>query len=157
MQEEQYQTQFNEGFKAGIEEAAELINSVAQLERHFFENWNQFKISFEQEVAKIVLAAVGKILGQALARPEAAMAAVKEVLQSAGYENQLTVYVSANDFRMFERYRTQISTHHAIEYVADERVAIGGCLVKLDKGMLDGRIEVQLQALVDTLSAISRG
>lgn len=156
-QQSQNQAQFEAGFQAGVAEAAELIESVAALERHFFENWQQFRTAFEQEVAKIVLAAVGKILGQALVRPETSMAAVKEVLQSVGYQDRLTVYVSEADFKLFERYRRQISPNNSIDYVADDRVAVGGCLVKLDKGMLDGRIEVQLQALIETLSSVPRG
>ncbi len=157
LKQEQYQNHYENGFKAGIEEAQEVIQSAVELEKSFLENWHEFKFAFEQEVSKIVLAAVGKILGQALARPEPAMAAVKEVLQSVGYEDKLTVYVSAKDFRVFERYRRQISPNSSIEYVCDDRVTVGGCLVKLDKGMLDGRIEVQLKNLVETLNSVSRG
>ncbi|AJQ92714.1 FliH/SctL family protein [Gynuella sunshinyii] len=151
-----YEQQFNEGYEAGFQQSSELIEEIATLERSFLEQWQQTQQQFETEVAKIVLAAVGKILGNALARPEACLAAVKEVMQSVGPQDKLTIHVSTHDHPLFERYKRQLNATSQVEYVPDERVQIGGCLIELKRGMLDGRIEVQLQSLVDTLSSVRR-
>jgi len=145
---------YNEAYKDGLSSATDLIQEVHELERHFLENQLNALKDYEEKIVEVVLASVGKILGNQIIRPEIALAAVKEVLHRAGHQEHMRVHVSPKDHQNLEKYRRQISPANNIDYIADDRVKIGGCLVELDRGMLDGRIEIQLQTLVDCLSSV---
>jgi flagellar biosynthesis/type III secretory pathway protein FliH len=101
----------------------------------------------------IVFEAVAKMLGQAMAREEGVILAVREVIAHAKERNNLVVRVSPDDFLLLERNRSKLleGGEGNVELVADDRVSLGGCLLEAAGGSLDGRLEVQIQQLRDML------
>jgi len=102
----------------------------------------------------IVYEAVTRILGRTLVDKSGAAAVVREVIRAAKDRSRLLIRVNPSDQAVLLSMRDQLieglSTQHA-EIVADERVELGGCLLETPAGNLDGRLEVQLQQLRDTL------
>jgi type III secretion protein L len=80
---------------------------------------------------------------------------VLEVLRKAGYQEKMVVKVSPDDHELLSKHRLRLSSIKNIEFVSDEKVKLGGCIVKTDSGMIDGRLEVQLQALYDILHGVN--
>lgn len=107
-----------------------------------------------QSATDIVLVAVGKILGDAFASREAAFAAVQAVIRRCHERSHLRVCVAPGDFEMLSARHGELmerSRAGELELVADERVVLGGCIVESASGSLDGRLEVQMQRLHETL------
>jgi flagellar biosynthesis/type III secretory pathway protein FliH len=106
--------------------------------------------------AEVVCEALTRIAGPILSMREAALGSVLEVLKRVKDERELTIRVSAHDLPALREWRDQIETAcggRKLELVADAKVVAGGCIVESALGGLDGRIDVQLRGLADTLRA----
>lgn len=107
-----------------------------------------------ESAADIVFVAVGKILGDAFVNREAALAAVQEAVRRCHERTRLRVCVAPGDFELLSARHDELlerTRAGELELVADERVALGGCIVESDTGSLDARLEVQMQRLHEAL------
>jgi flagellar biosynthesis/type III secretory pathway protein FliH len=87
---------------------------------------------------------------------EAATSAVLEVLRKVREGRELIVRVCPDDLALLEEQRSLLAASlggRKFSLVADTRVEVGGCIVESQLGSLDGRLEVQLRGLYDTLRA----
>jgi flagellar biosynthesis/type III secretory pathway protein FliH len=151
-----------DGFEAGcsrgehqlrtsLERGIELFATVAQ----------KAQATFEDEVAQlhescieIIVAALAKMVGPLLATREAAVGAVLEVLAHVKEGREVTIRVSPHDHALVQSQQTRLAavlSGQRLEVVADTRVDLGGCIVESTLGTLDGRLEVQLRGLFETL------
>jgi len=104
----------------------------------------------------IVGEAFRKIAGPLLATPEAIGAAVSEVLARVKEGRELTVRVNPADLRTLQECGQQeklaaVLGGRKFTMAPDSRVELGGCIVESKLGSLDGRLEVQLRELYETL------
>ncbi len=148
---------YAEGYEAGRQAAdVEFAGRLAALDEVIASAKSALEggIGGVEEVGiNIVFEAVAKILGQAMAREEGVVFAVREVIAHAKERNNLIVRVSPDDFLLLERNRSKLleGSEGNVEMVADDRVSLGGCLLEAAGGSLDGRLEVQIQQLRDML------
>jgi flagellar assembly protein FliH len=155
-----------EGFAAG--EAAGKAAGAASAEAHMqavLETLGSLtaraELAFQKEAddlasicADVVCAALGKIAGPVLSMREAALGTVLEVLKRVKDERELTIRVSVHDLPALEEQQEEIQKACAgrlFSLVADARVEAGGCIVESSLGTLDGRFDVQLRGLAETL------
>jgi len=104
--------------------------------------------------AEVVCAALAKIAGPVLSMREAALGTVLEVLKRVKDERELTIRVSAHDLPGLRESVDDIEKACAgrrFTLIPDQRVEAGGCIVESSLGSLDGRFDVQLRALAETL------
>jgi len=104
--------------------------------------------------ADIVAAAFLKIAGEHLPGRDAIVGAVVEVLKRVKDTRQVTIKVSQQDLpllRECEPHLQQVLGSRQVTLIADPRVSVGGCLVESSLGTLDGRVEVQIRELFETL------
>jgi flagellar biosynthesis/type III secretory pathway protein FliH len=153
-----------EGLAAGKAEG--LVNAKAQ-SQSILEALealvSRADLAFEAEVtelsalcAEVVCAALAKIAGPVLSMREAAVGTVLEVLKRVKEERDLVIRVSTQDLPALQESADEIEKACAgrkFNLVADPRVDAGGCLIESSLGSLDGRFDVQLRALAETLRA----
>jgi flagellar biosynthesis/type III secretory pathway protein FliH len=121
------------------------------------------EVAFETEAqelatqcAEIVCAAIAKIAGPVLSMREAALGTILEVIKQVKDERELTLRVSAHDLPALLECREDIERACAgrrFTLVADSKVDAGGCIVESVLGSIDGRFDVQLRGLCETLRA----
>jgi flagellar assembly protein FliH len=119
------------------------------------------RIAFERDLdglaeigAEIAFEAVTRIIGRSYLDHEGITAVVREVIGHAKDRSRLVIRVSPADYHELIETReslTENGNSRSIEILADDRVELGGCLLETPAGNLDGRLEVQLQQLRDTL------
>ena len=100
--------------------------------------------------------AFAKIAGAKLATREAALGAVLEVLKRVRDERALVIRVSPADIQALRDYERDIAhacTGREYSLLADPRVDAGGCIVESSLGGFDGRFDVQLRGVCETLRA----
>lgn len=112
--------------------------------------------SLAEHCVDIVGEAFRKIAGPLLATREAVGAAVAEVLARVKEGRELSVRVNPADLPTLQESGQQeklaaVLGGRKFTMAPDSRVELGGCIVESKLGSLDGRLEVQLRELYETL------
>lgn len=149
-----YAEGYSAGIAAGKDEYSERLAALQALINSTSEALKQEIAGLEDSALEIVFAAITKILGKTMIEGEGVTAIVREVINHAKDRQGLVIRVSPEDFAVLDRNRAKLLTgieDGKVELVADDRVQLGGCLLETAGGNLDGRLEVQIQQLRDTL------
>lgn len=129
------------------------LNSIAHSAEAAFAH-EQAKLA--EVCVEIVAEALGKVAGVLLPTRDAAVQAVIQVVQRVKEGRELTVRVSPADLAMLQEQEAQLAAAlpgRTFTLVGDPRIELGGCMVDSKLGSLDGRLEVQLRELYETLRA----
>jgi flagellar assembly protein FliH len=113
-------------------------------------------VQLSEACADIVAEVFLKLAGPQLTAREAVLGTVLEVLARIKDDRELTIRVSSADLPLLQSHESGLrETLGARRWTlsADSRVSVGGCLVESAIGTLDGRLEVQLQGLCETIRA----
>lgn len=116
--------------------------------------FEQEQLRLAEQCTDIVAEAFAKIAGTQLLRREAVSGVIAEILKRVKEGRELTVRVCAADLPVLRQEEAQLASVLAgrkFSLVADARVDLGGCIVESNQGSLDGRLEVQLRELYETL------
>lgn len=141
-------------YRAGREEAAEetLENILAAKEQR-----RDALQSIEQDVLKLSIKIAEKIIGREIASDEKTRGEiVLTALRQARQREMLIVRVNAADLPIVERMRERIEAFgqaRYIDFVADQTVGEGGCLIESQSGTIDARLETQLRVFEKALLA----
>lgn len=95
-----------------------------------------------------------KIAGPLLASREAIAGAVIEVIGRLKHESRISIRVSNLDMPVLREFEASIAAalgDRRYEMVADSSIS-GGCAIDSNLGSLDGRLELQLQELLDLIA-----
>jgi flagellar assembly protein FliH len=109
-----------------------------------------------QACTEIVAEVFLKLAGSALMTQEAILGSVVAVLQRVRDEREVSIRVSPSDLPLLQTHQAafdKVLGPRRWTVTADSRVGAGGCLVESTLGTLDGRLEVQLAKIADTLRA----
>jgi flagellar assembly protein FliH len=158
MREQAAEQGYAEGLTTGRAEAQQQYSdSVARLERvvaMLGESLHKGIDGLTEIGADVVFEAVTKIIGRSYIDRSGVTDVVKEVIRQAKDRSRLLIRVNPDDYRELMGEREPLveglNAQH-VEFAADDRVELGGCLLETPSGNLDGRLEVQLQQLRDTL------
>lgn len=149
---------YNEGLQKGREAA---LQETAQSRKQLLELIVGMRAEYEHDLdgiaeigAEIVFEAVTRIIGNSYLDRTGITAVVKEVISHAKDRSRLVIRVSPTDYQELKTAHELFAENGSaqkVEILADDRVELGGCLLETPAGNLDGRLEVQLQQLRDTL------
>lgn len=145
-----------EGREEGEREVKALLTTMQRISAAAEECFEQEQQKLADACIDVIAEAFTKLAGSALATPEATAAIVGEVLKRVREGREITVRVSPNDLPALRSHETTLREFVAgrrLVLTADSRVEVGGCIVESSLGTLDGRLEVQLRALYETLKA----
>jgi flagellar assembly protein FliH len=150
-----YREGYEKGEQEGVEKYREKLNSLNTVIEAISSKKNELMRGAEDAAVELAFAAVGKILFGHIARREAVISIVKGLKNRLAYDpQQLIVHVSPNEYQaLIEPSPSECEFPEGIRLVADDRVKFGGCIVEADSGNLDARLEIQLQQLLELLSA----
>jgi flagellar assembly protein FliH len=158
MMEEARAQGLEEGRAQGLAEVeaaqAEQLEAMATFIRDARGSLEKDVLGVADLASEIVYEAVIKILGQASLSPEGASTVVREIVQRAKDRSRLLVRVRRTDLEWIRRHQERVLDGldaGRVEFVADDRVILGGCILETPTGNLDGRLETQLAGLRDLL------
>lgn len=114
----------------------------------------------EQEVLRLAVKIAEKIIGEDIKNDETTRGEiVLNALRHARQQEMLTVRVNAADVPLLENMREKIDSFGRakfIDFVADQAVKSGGCIIESASGTIDARLETQLKILEKALLAQAR-
>lgn len=143
--------------KVAAEAELELLrNAVAGAARAFETEHKQLA----DLCVEVIAEAFGKLAGRSLVSEDAIRGAVLQVLQRVTDERELTIRVARDDVALLSAHQdvlVEALSGRKFQILADSRVELGGCIVETKLGSLDGRLEVQLRELFETLKLARAG
>jgi len=110
----------------------------------------------QQEVVRLAVRVAEKIIGEQIrADPGTVVSIVREALKSVGRERSLTIQVNPQHVEevrsRMERLQEALGTGRQIQVQPSPAVSIGGCVVESELGVIDARLETQLQCLEEVM------
>jgi flagellar assembly protein FliH len=152
LRKQAFEDGYHDGYRKGEAERVEALEKQAQEFERLMASAQRALASqvegLEDVMVEIAFAAVCKLLGETALTEEGARGLVREAMRGVAAKEGLVVRVSPQDHSVLSA-RTG---EGRADLVADDRVALGGCIIETTGGMLDARLEVQLQQLVETLT-----
>lgn len=148
----------DEAYREGTERAlaefeANLIEAREVRERVWRET--------EKDLLRLAVRLAEKIVGREIKKDaKTVVDIVSAALQNARQQEKLTVRVNPADLQLIEKERAGLAPSGRIQFVdfvADPRVATGGCLIESEVGTIDARLETQLRVLERALLSQSEG
>lgn len=141
-------------YREGREQAeSELIENILAIRAER----ERVLTTVEQDVLKLAVKLAEKIIGRELEQDENARGEIViNALRSARREEMLTVRVGSEDLAVLEEMREKIDRFgraRYIDFVADQSVKKGGCIIESASGTIDARLETQLRILENALLA----
>ncbi len=141
-------------YQTGREEAEnELLENLLAIK----EERSQVFLTIEQDILKLSVKLAEKIIGREIQQDESARTEiVLNALRQARQQEMLTVRVSNADLTRLEEMRESINAFgraQYIDFVADQAIAKGGCIIESASGTIDARFETQLRILENALLA----
>lgn len=157
--EEGMQAGLAEGKAAGLaqyEDAVGLLGDVARSARTAL---TTAVSQTEDVIAAIVFQTVCKIVGDKLLTAEGCRAVLQQVLAKANQDEVVAIRISPVDFERLQSAEPDMDEARAkalssIPLLPDDAVELGGCLVTLENGSIDGRIETQFRAFAQSLKDV---
>ncbi len=145
-----------EGYAAGIataikdgEEAwSERLAAIEEVLKALHQERRDAESQIVDAAVEIAFAAVIKVLGDALGRRNGIIDVVRATMNQVPESRSVTsIRLSPDDWAHLGEDGRQVLTAAVsppVEIVQDARVRVGGCILGMDRGSLDGRLEVQL-------------
>lgn len=153
-----------EGREAGAEEARQQfagelarVRGIADKLQAALDGGMQ---GLEQMAVAIAFEAVTKILGAQAATPEGILALVRQAALQQTSRDGVLVRLNAADLsalRAAGALEAELPSGGKVEWLADQSVEMGGCIVEAAGGELDARLETQVDALRAALLSARRG
>lgn len=131
-----------QGRAQGQKEWLDQVERAKKVLTMLGEQHREFSATLEDELVALVFAGIARIVGTAFA----SVASVKEVVRRAILEDggRLVIRVAPDDFELLSVALKETSVDE-VEIIPDSRVLLGGCLLESDRGILDARLETQIE------------
>lgn len=139
---------FEEGMAKGNAKISELmIDTIDKSVQNFEE--------FENDVIKVVIDSVRKVIGD-LDKNELISKIVRNALDNVRNQKKVTLIVNPSDAEnikdQIDNLLKEYPSINYIETAADPRVKAGGCKLETEMGVVDASIEVQIEAIKNSLT-----
>lgn len=108
----------------------------------------------EAELVELTAEAARSVIGEAVTRdPELVTASVRRALDRATGVNVLRVRVNPSDATIVSAHLAQTATAatEAWEVSPDGTITVGGCVIDIEGGEIDARLDVQLDVVISAL------
>lgn len=156
-QAEGFQAGRQAGLEQGVAEIAEAAAVFTAAARGLRELRDELSADLEQGAIELALMLSGKILAGALeGRPELVVDVVQGALRRIADRRRISVLVNPGDLeRVREALATITSQGSGIELcevISEERVPLGGAIVRTSAGEIDASVHTQLERAREVMS-----
>ena len=139
-------------YKTGkMEVESELLENLLEIKAERIKVFS----TIEKDMLRLSVKVAEKIIGKEISMDQAISGEiVLTAIRNARQKELLTVRVNRNDLAIVEKLRKEISSSEfrdIIDFVADQAVSKGGCIIESSAGTIDARLETQLRVLKKNL------
>ncbi|MDH5325987.1 MAG: FliH/SctL family protein [Gammaproteobacteria bacterium] len=152
-----------EGFQAGVEQGRDSVttewkskqDSINDLIQELEKKAGAELSDNEDQFVEVIVAALLKVFGQVLETKQGIVAVVRHTVAQVQTENPIKIRVSPQDYSLLSDSIELDGTAGELEhrFIADKNVQVGGCIIETHRGVVDGRVETQLNTMLSALVA----
>ena len=150
---------YQQGREQGYQEVSTLLAQAAQIVEHARHEQKLIIENCEKDILELAISVATKVIHTEItANPEIVLAVVKDAIQKAKDQEQVTIRVNPADFETVaaEKQTLQgiLRRETGMEIRGDIGVEPGGCVIETGYGAIDARIDTQLQAVKNALRGV---
>lgn len=147
---------FAEGKKTGLDEGHKSVSKAHQdleiFTQKLIENEKNFIRNAEKHVVTLAIAVARRILGREVQSDrDIVIYSVREALKQAADKASILIKVNPEDLQNILAHRRELQqmdkNFPELDFLEDEKISPGGCVVQTRTGMIDGRLDSQLEEI----------
>ncbi len=151
------ETGYNDGKQAAEKEAAEGIANIKRIAEAMSAEHEALLHNTKEYLGTLALAIAKKILTHTLTvQPEVVADMVAEVIEAANIHGGCYVHVHPSDYKILQPHWEAVShlqqPDSSWELVSDNRVSRGGCMIDIEGGTIDARMQTKLAQIETALA-----
>ncbi len=148
---------YEDGKKAAEAEAVATITDIKRIAMAISTEQNAILHEAQQHLGALALAIAKKILGHSLTvQPEVITDMVADVIDAASIHGACFVHVHPEDYKLLQPHWDAVShlqqPDSSWELVSDNRVSRGGCMIDVEGGTIDARVQTKLAKIEAALN-----
>lgn len=156
-QKEGWEKGYAEGKEKGEAELKSLVENIQSVAESTVAEHNQFLEQSKSDIGKLAITALKKILTHTLqTQPEIVADVVAEVIDAANIHGECYVRVNPKDFKILQPHWNAVShlqqPDSTWELISDKRVGRGGCMIDIEGGTIDARLQSKLAQIESALT-----
>ena len=164
LDQEAYEKGFDQGHRDGLElarkEMADKVEGLGKLLEDLSAYKARICVEAEAQLLELALALAETVIRHEVrCRPEAVRETLQAALEMAAGSGRLKVRLNPEDLENIEQFLPELEQRLGaatrLEFEGDLAISQGGCLVETDSGIIDARLEEQLEALRQQLRRAS--
>jgi flagellar assembly protein FliH len=150
-EKEGYTDGYERGKADGEGEYHESLKEVEKLKEVILRGVDQQVDGLQDQILALAFASICKVLGENALSEQVVTASVKNVLEEFRFNKSVKVFVAPDQLVNLSAEKEGVlsSFGKEVEFIPDPKVELGGCIVQINSGSWDGRLEVQLQRLME--------
>lgn len=146
------------GHQAGLDEAKPVIDSFKALAAELTRARAEYYQNAEREMVDLVVSVAHTVIGlEAERAPELVRNVILKAVGQLRSRETLIIRVNPADLAEAQKARPELTREvediERVSFRGDPSVARGGCMVETNIGMIDARIETQLEAIRESFYA----
>jgi len=158
--QEGLQSGYADGKQAAEKEAKEITASIKNVAQAAVELQNKLLLNAEQNLGKLGLAVDKKIITRTLTvKPDIINDIVAEVIDSASIQGNCYVRVHPADYKILQPHWDAVShlqqPDTPWELISDSNISRGGCLIDIEGGIIDARLQTKLAQIDAALASVT--
>ena len=150
---------YAEGKSAGEATLEATIADIQKVSESAVDAHNKLLAQSKADMGTIAFAATKKILTEALkVQPEIIAEIVAEVIEEASIHGECYVRVNPKDFAILQPHWKAVAhlqqPDSTWELIPDKRVSRGGCMIDIEGGTIDARLQTKISQIETALSQV---
>lgn len=150
---------YAEGKATGETELESIIADIQKVSESTVEAHNKLLAQSKADMGTIALAATKKILTETLTvQPDIIAEIVAEVIEEASIHGECYVRVNPKDFAILQPHWKAVAhlqqPDSTWELIPDKRVSRGGCMIDIEGGTIDARLQTKISQIETALSQV---
>ncbi|HDI52178.1 MAG TPA: hypothetical protein ENF45_06070 [Bacteroidetes bacterium] len=155
-----FQNGFQQGKKQGLEEAKKEVDSYIRMLKKLVQEWQEHREKFfkdhEITVVRLALDIPKRVIHREVhTGSDFIFYMVREALKRVTASSKIRIKLHPDDLKILEQGKEKLSKELRnfvqVEFLPQENLLRGGCIIESDMGIVDARLDVQLAAIEEAL------
>ena len=149
---EAYNSGFKQGYNDGRTRAEQLLSRINPLLLSIREQFEQHLAKFDEPLTDLVAVALTRIAEDWANDREKMLSVVRQALHEHGQRTVLNLYLAAEDYDFVMANGLRFQESEVLKVAPSAKVALGGCLIETAAGLIDARLEQQIDRVSQLLT-----